>query len=138
MTTGRQTAEMRRPAGAGASQVDHHPGLLIDLVSDNAANGSTADGSCGAATGKNGTADGTDTCADRRALILRRHAGTSTQAEQHCCRNCTDRESLHPFHGVASSSDEPGSDALASHAGHALHLASIAPPATTLQTAHAC
>jgi hypothetical protein len=129
---------MRPPVVAGASQVHHHPGLLIDLVSDNAADGCTADGSCGAAPGKNGTTDGTHTCTDRSALILRRHTGTSTQAEQHCCRKCTDRESLNPFHGVASSSDEPGSDALASHAGHALHLASIAPPSTMLQTAHAC
>lgn len=82
------------------------PDLLIDFVSDDAADGCAADGTRRAATRKNGPSDCADTCADRSALTLCRHTGTSTQAQQHCCRNRTDGKSLHRFHGITSLTDE--------------------------------
>jgi hypothetical protein len=68
--------------------------LMFDLMADDAADGSAADGSEHATTRKNGTADGADTRADGGVPVLRRHPGTSTQAEQHGCGNGTERGSL--------------------------------------------
>jgi hypothetical protein len=65
--------------------------LMFDFVADDAADGGTAEGSERAAVRKHGTADGTDSSADGGVLTLRRHAGTTTQAEQHGCGNCTER-----------------------------------------------
>jgi hypothetical protein len=52
-------------------------------VADDTADGGTADGSDSTAAGKNGAADGADSGTDGGVLVLRRHACTSTQAEQH-------------------------------------------------------
>jgi hypothetical protein len=71
----------RRSASAG----------LAVLVADNATNDCTADGSGRAATRENGASDGTGAGADGGALFLRRHTGTSSQAEQHCCGHCIER-----------------------------------------------
>ena len=71
--------------------------LMFDFMADDAANGSTADGSDRAAAGKNGAADGADTGADGGVLVLRlrrRHRGTRTQAEQHGCGNGAEYVSL--------------------------------------------
>jgi hypothetical protein len=72
------------------------------FVADNAADGCTADGSDRAATRKKGASNGTDSGADGGVLILPRHAGTTTQAEQHRRGNCTSRKSLYRFHGNTS------------------------------------
>jgi len=92
-------AEPARQAGHIARQLSS---WFAGFVADNAADGCTADGSDRAATRKNGASDGTDSGADGGVLILPRHAGTTTQAEQHCCGNCTDRNSLYRFHGNTS------------------------------------
>lgn len=75
---------------------------LADFVADDATHGCTANGSDSAAAGKNGTSDGTNSSADDSVLILRRHSGTTTQAQQHCCSNCNKRKSLRRFHGTTS------------------------------------
>ena len=69
--------------------------LMFDFMADDAADGSTADGSVRAAAGKDGAADGADTRPDGGVLVLRRHPGTRTQAEQHGCGNGTEYASLH-------------------------------------------
>jgi hypothetical protein len=74
--------------------------LMFDFMADDAANGSTADGSDRAAAGKNGAADGADTRADGGVPVLRRHPGTRTQAEQHGGGNGTERGSLKRINGV--------------------------------------
>jgi hypothetical protein len=43
-----------------------------------------------------------DFVADGGVLILRRHAGTTTQAEQHYCDNGTGREFPYHFHSITS------------------------------------
>jgi hypothetical protein len=40
--------------------------------------------------------------ADEGVFILPRHAGTTTQAEEHCCGGYTERETLHRFHWITS------------------------------------
>jgi hypothetical protein len=54
-------------------------------VANDAADNCTANGSDGAAARKNRTTDGTDSGTDGGVLVLRRHAGASTQNKQHCC-----------------------------------------------------
>jgi hypothetical protein len=73
---------------------------MFDFMADDAANGSTADGSDRAAAGKNCASDGADTGADGGILVLRRHSGTRTQAEQHGGGNGTERDSLKRINGV--------------------------------------
>jgi hypothetical protein len=73
---------------------------MFDFVAYDAADGCTTDGSEHATTRKNGAADGTYTRADGGVLVLRRHPGTSTQAEQHGCGNGTERGSLKRIYGV--------------------------------------
>jgi hypothetical protein len=75
---------------------------FADFVANDAADDGTAEGSGRATAGKNGTTDGTNAGADSGVLTLPRHAGTTTQADQHCCGNCAERESLHRFHGITS------------------------------------
>jgi hypothetical protein len=75
---------------------------MADFMADDAADGGTAEGSERAAVREHGTADGTDTSADGGVLILPRHPGTTTQAEQHGCGNCTERKSMYRFHGIPS------------------------------------
>jgi hypothetical protein len=77
--------------------------VLVDLVTDDATNGGTADGSDRAAAGKNGPAHGADTGADSGVFVLCRHSGTPPQTEQHCCGNCTERVFLYRFHGITFS-----------------------------------
>lgn len=67
---------------------------IANFVADDTADGCTANRSDRAAACQDGTTDRTDTSADGSALVLFRHAGTATQAEQHCCGNNTERESL--------------------------------------------
>jgi hypothetical protein len=62
----------------------------------------TADRSDGAATGKNSAADCAYTGANRRVLILRRHPGTTSQAEHRCHDNRTNCKPLHRFHWITS------------------------------------
>jgi hypothetical protein len=73
---------------------------MFDFMANDAANGSTANGSDCTAAGKNGSADSADTGADGGVLVLRRHPGTRTQAEQHGCGNGTERGSLKRINGV--------------------------------------
>ena len=63
--------------------VDHRSTLLAHFVANDSADDSTTNGSGGAATGQDGTADSTGTSADDGVLALR-HAGTSAQTEHHC------------------------------------------------------
>jgi hypothetical protein len=103
-------------------------------VADDAAYGCTTDGSDRAAAGKNGAADGADTRTDGGILVLRRHPGTRTQAEQHGYSNGTECVSLHGINGVELIhnhylNDEPGCDASTGHAGQSLPFIRI-----TLQT----
>jgi len=74
--------------------------LLADFVADHAADGSAAYGSDCAAARQDRTAGGTDTGTDRGAFVLRRHAGTSTQANQEGDGNCAKCEFLYRFHGI--------------------------------------
>jgi hypothetical protein len=67
---------------------------MFDFVADDAANGCATDSSEHATAGKNSAADGADTRADGGVLVLRRHPGTTTQAEQHGCGNGTEYVSL--------------------------------------------
>jgi len=70
-------------------------------VADDAADNGAADRSDRAATRKNGTRDGAGAGTDSRVLVLPGHAGTSAQAEQHCCGNGNERKSLYRFHGIS-------------------------------------
>jgi hypothetical protein len=63
---------------------------MFDFMADDAADGCTADGSEYATTREDGAADGADTRTDGGVLVLRRHPGTGTQAEQHGCGNGTE------------------------------------------------
>jgi len=84
----RATTATRRPVQTGRSAGP--PSFVrIDFVADDAANGGTADSTGRTAAGKNGADTGADTGADSGILILRRHAGTTTQTEQHDCCNYT-------------------------------------------------
>jgi hypothetical protein len=74
--------------------------LMFDFMAYDAANGCTADGSDRAAAGEDGAADGADTRTDGGVLVLRRHPGTRTQAEQHGCNNGTERGSLKRVNSV--------------------------------------
>jgi hypothetical protein len=74
-------------------------------VAEEATGRRTADGSESAAARKNGTPDGTGAGADRGVPARRRHPATTTQAEQHCHGNRTDRKSLHRFHWNTSFSN---------------------------------
>ncbi|SBT04169.1 hypothetical protein ACCAA_130120 [Candidatus Accumulibacter aalborgensis] len=76
---------------------------FVDLVADDAADDCPADRANRAAAGEDGTSDSPHASANGCALVLRRHPGTSTQAEQHGCCNCIERESLYGFHGTTSS-----------------------------------
>lgn len=75
--------------------------LFVDLMTDDAADGCATDGPDRAATCQDGAADGTDAGADGSVFILRRHSGTSTQADQHDCSHCTERESVNCFYWVS-------------------------------------
>jgi len=75
---------------------------LADFVTDHAADSRAADGSDGAAARKNGASYGTDAGADGGILVLRRHSGTTTEAEQNGCGECAERKSLNRFHGLPS------------------------------------
>jgi hypothetical protein len=74
-------------------------------MSDDATNHCTGGCSDRAAARKDSTADGTDSGANGSVLFLCRHAGTTTQAQQHACNNCTNRKSLYRFHGMTSLSN---------------------------------
>jgi hypothetical protein len=63
---------------------------FADFVADDAADNGAADGSERAAVRKHGAADGADPSADGGVPILRRHAGTTHQAEQQRRGNCTE------------------------------------------------
>jgi len=71
-------------------------------VTDHAADNCAADGSDRAAARKNGASDGTGTGANGSVLVLRRHSGTTTEAEQNGCGECTERKSPNRFHGLTS------------------------------------
>jgi hypothetical protein len=70
----------------------------VDFVTDNAADRRTADRSDCAAARENSTSDSTDPSADRGVPVLRRHPGTTRQAEHCCCNKSTNRKPLHRFH----------------------------------------
>ena len=70
--------------------------FLIDFVAYDAADCRTADRSDGAAARKNGPCDATNTGAYRGVLILRRHSGTTRQADYRNKR--TQCKPLHRFH----------------------------------------
>lgn len=72
--------------------------LLLAFVADVAANGGATDGADSAATGQHGTANGTDAGTDGGVLLLRRHAGTTGQAEQHGCCHGAKYQLLGRFH----------------------------------------
>jgi hypothetical protein len=86
------------------SLVSHaaHRSLLVDFVTDDAADSCTAHGSDCTAARKDSTTNSSDTGADRCILILPRHPGTCTQTKQHCQSNCTHCESMHRFHDISS------------------------------------
>jgi hypothetical protein len=88
------------PAGLARRIAGRSLFLMFDFVADDAADGGTADGSEYATTGKDGAADGADTRADGGVLVLRRHSGTRTQAEQHGCGNGTECGPLKRINGV--------------------------------------
>jgi hypothetical protein len=71
---------------------------LTDFVADDAADGSTADGTNRAAIRQEGASDGTGSGANGGILVLPRHPGTSPQANQHCRGNGAEYESLLPVH----------------------------------------
>ncbi len=56
--------------------------LFFNLVADDAANRSTANGSYGATAREDGSADRADAGADCRVLIPRRHSGAGAEREQ--------------------------------------------------------
>jgi hypothetical protein len=102
---------------AGAKHLPGRPGALrvaslADFVTDHAADSRAADGSDGATARKNGASYGTDAGADGGILVLLRHAGTSTEAEQNGCGECAERTISESFswaylfveNGVAGSS----------------------------------
>ena len=60
-------------------------------MADNTADDCTADCSERTAARKDSTSNGTDASADSGVLFLRRHARTSTEAEQYCCGKRTKR-----------------------------------------------
>jgi hypothetical protein len=74
---------------------------FTDFVADDAADGSTADGSNCTAVRKEGASDGTGSGADGGILILPRHPGTSTQAGQQYRGNGAEYESLLPVHKLS-------------------------------------
>lgn len=73
---------------------------IIDFMTDDTADGGAAQRAERATTGQYCTADSTHASADGGVLPLARHAGTPTQAQQHGYADCTERQSLHCFHGV--------------------------------------
>jgi len=93
------------PGGQAKRTARRSSSGFADFVADNTADGCTADGSACATARKNGASDGTGASADGSVPILRRHAGTSTQADQHCGGNGTKREFLYRFHRITSFSN---------------------------------
>jgi hypothetical protein len=87
---------------AGCITFDCQP-LLVDFVTDNAANDSATKGSGGTAAGQHGTTNGADTGADGSILSLRRHARTAAQTEYGSHDSGIQRHSLQDFHGITSS-----------------------------------
>ena len=76
--------------------------LFADLMADHTADGCATDSPDRTATRKDGSSNRTDTCADGSIFVLRRHSGTSTQADQHDYGKRTERESAYIFHGMTS------------------------------------
>jgi hypothetical protein len=78
--------------------------VVADFVADDAAYGGTADRAKYAAAGKHGAANSANTGADCGVPVLRRHTGTTTQAQQQCCRDHAEPRPLYhllgaePFH----------------------------------------
>jgi hypothetical protein len=85
-------------------------GLLADFVANNATDGCTTDRTNATTTGQNRTADCTDTGADCRILLLRRHPGAGAQAEQHDRGQRAKREFSSCFHGKTYSIKSPEGD----------------------------
>jgi hypothetical protein len=67
-------------------------------MADNASDRRPADRSDRAAARESSTSDSTDPGADRGVPVLRRHPGTTRQAEHHCRNKSTNRKPLHRFH----------------------------------------
>jgi hypothetical protein len=76
--------------------------LVADLVPDHASHGGPAYRAERASARENGTPDRTDSRADRRIPIPRRHAGAGTQTERHHHDDRTDCKSLDRFHRITS------------------------------------
>jgi hypothetical protein len=73
--------------------------VFADLVADETTDRRAADRPDRAATREHGAANRADAGAYRGVFIARRHLSTTTQAEQYCCGNRTDRKPVHRFHG---------------------------------------
>jgi len=73
--------------------------VLADFMPNDAADDRTADSAGRAAARENGTSDSTSTGADRGALVLPRHPGTTTQPEEQGCGNDTQLDFLVRHHG---------------------------------------
>lgn len=113
--SGSQTRERLRHTGR--TRQEHHNVchfLIVDFVADDAANGSTIDGSDRSATRKIGAGDGTDRRADGGPPVLRRHPGTRIQAAETALRAYRCITSFLPkMFMIAPNCDGRGSDALA-------------------------
>lgn len=69
-------------------------------MADDTADGGATQGAERTATGQHCTADSAHASTDGGVLPLARHAGTTTQAQQHGYADCAECQSLHCFHGV--------------------------------------
>lgn len=77
-----------------ADLTERIPRLFADLMAYHATYRRTADRSDCAAACKHGTANGSNTSADRGALIPRRHSAAGRHGEHQCQGDCIDQSSM--------------------------------------------